>query len=92
MHPSSQLSQLPGYQPRSYGTGFGRNAHVRIVPFSQDNELAELIDHSPKNPESLLEGGATHLPFPVRFSLGQSVIESWPLGNVLYVGIVRARF
>ena len=48
--------------------------HVRIVPFFQDNELAELIDHDPKNPESLLEGGPTHLPFPVRLSLGQSVL------------------
>ena len=49
--------------------------HVRIVPFFQDNELAELTDHDPtKNPESLLEGGPTHLPFPVRLSLGQSVL------------------
>ena len=48
--------------------------HVRIVPFGQKNELAELIDHGPQNPESLHEGGSTHLPFPVRFSLGQSVL------------------
>ena len=48
--------------------------HVRIVPFCQNNELAELIDHCPINQESLLEGGSTHLPFPVRHSLSQSVL------------------
>ena len=48
--------------------------HVRIVPFFQNKELADLIDHCPNNPESFLEGGSTHLPFPVRLSLGQSVL------------------
>ena len=48
--------------------------HVRIVPFCQNSELADLIDHCPKNPESLLEGWLTHLPFPVRLSLCQSVL------------------
>ena len=49
--------------------------HVRIVPVCQNNELADLIDYGPKNPESLLEGGSTHLPFPVRLSLGQPVLS-----------------
>ena len=59
---------------------------VRIVPFCQNNELADLIDHSPKNPESLLEGGSTHLPFPVRHSLGLSVLYE-PLGGTSVVDI-----
>ena len=49
--------------------------HVRIVPFFQKTELAELIDNNPKNPASLHEGGSTHLPFAVRLSLGQSVFH-----------------
>ena len=49
--------------------------HVRIVPFSQFNELADLMDHCPKNAESLHEDGSTHLPFPVRLSLSQSVLD-----------------
>ena len=48
--------------------------HVRIVLFCQHNELGDLIDDCPINIESLLEGVSTHLPFPVRLSLRQSVL------------------
>ena len=58
--------------------------HGRIVHFCQFNEHADLIDHGPKNPESLLEGVPTHLPFPVRLSLGQSVIYE-PFGDPSFV-------
>ena len=49
-------------------------SHLRIVPFCQLNEFAEPIDYPPKNQEPLHEGLPTHLPFPVRLSLGQSVL------------------